>query len=279
VGVTFDFLTLDFLSVGYTFEMDPLAANWERPNFKPGGGDALVAFLIFGSVCQEFQLSTARYRSDGLPNHVRIVHHDRAKQPDVFQSLLTGHISYLLSTEQPVISEQVHRAAACIRVQGTVSDPRTLDYLREVVGVVTALLDQGGVAILDLLALRWWSPEVWQRDIFEPAAPVPRNHVTIMVSDEADSGRWFHTRGMRKFGRPDISVRNVPEDHQEGVIDLCNRLIEFMAFGAVLEEGEKVRMRSLPEGLSCRHAGSFDDPDFNNVHIEYTYPKSTCRRP
>jgi len=26
-------------------------------------------------------------------------------------------------------------------------------------------------------------------------------------------------------------------------------------------------MESLPEGLVCRHGGSLEDPEFNNVHV------------
>jgi hypothetical protein len=76
---------------------------------------------------------------------------------------------------------------------------------------------------------------------------------------------------LRKFGRPDLSVHNVPPSLQEGVIDLCNRFIEFQAFGGVIEEGQGIRMRGLPEGMTCHHGGDLDDPDFNNVHVEITW--------
>ena len=38
--------------------------------------------------------------------------------------------------------------------------------------------------------------------------------------------------------------------------------------GAIIEEGQKIRMNSLPEGITCHYEGDLDDPDFNNVHIE-----------
>lgn len=170
------------------------------------------------------------------------------------------------------------QAPACVRVQGTVADPPDLGYLRDTVGVVTALLDGGGVAVLDLPALRWWTPPPWHRNILGPAAPVPRHHVSILVSEgDAAGTKWFHTRGMRKFGRPDVSVRDVPPEGREGVIDLCNRLIEMQAFGAIIPDGQPVRMRSLPPGVALRHGGSDDDPDFSNVHVEARYPRLPTR--
>ena len=89
-----------------------------------------------------------------------------------------------------------------------------------------------------------------------------------------DVAASFHTRGMRKFGRPDLSVRGVNPAYQELAIELCNRFIELQAFGHVIPEGQKVRLKGLPDGMTCRHSGSFEDPDFNNTHVEIEWPKS-----
>ena len=51
------------------------------------------------------------------------------------------------------------------------------------------------------------------------------------------------------------------------MIELCNMLIDFQAFGGVIAEGQEIRRQSLPEGLKCFHRGNMDDPDFNNVHV------------
>jgi hypothetical protein len=124
----------------------------------------------------------------------------------------------------------------------------------------------------------WWEPDVWKRRIFEPAAPVPRHHVVILTSEEesvvpqSDALLWFHTRGMRKFGRPDLSIHNVPPRYHDAIIDLCERFIEFQAFGGVISPDYEIRMRSLPSGMTCRHEGDVEDPDFNNVHVEITPP-------
>jgi hypothetical protein len=77
---------------------------------------------------------------------------------------------------------------------------------------------------------------------------------------------------MRKFGRPDVSIRGVPSDRREAAIDLCNRMIELQALGGSIEEGEAIRMASLPDGMTCHHQGTLDDPDFNNVHVAVRWP-------
>jgi hypothetical protein len=116
---------------------------------------------------------------------------------------------------------------------------------------------------------KWWSAHEWREHAFEPAGAVPRHHVVILVSDEPDErSRWYHTRGMLKFGRPDLSVHGVVPELEPAVKDLCERFIEMQAFGAVIPEGQEVRMNGLPPGWRCRHGGDLDDPEFNNRHVE-----------
>src|SRR5437667_12446663 len=93
----------------------------------------------------------------------------------------------------------------------------------------------------------------------------------LHISAEESGGRWFHTRGMRKFGRPDLSLHNVPDEYERAAIELCNRFIELQAAGGRIPDGQEIQMPSLPGGLVCRHKGSLDDPDFNNVHVEIQF--------
>jgi len=74
---------------------------------------------------------------------------------------------------------------------------------------------------------------------FEPAAAVPTHHLMIFTSEDENGTEWFHTRGMRKSGRPDLSIHRVTADLRDGIIDLFNRFIEYQAFGGVIAEGRR----------------------------------------
>jgi len=156
-------------------------------------------------------------------------------------------------------------------VRGEIPNPPDLNYLRDVIGLTTYLLDHGGIVVADPQQFELYDTGRWHREIFDSGTPNVCKHVKILFSDNAD-GRWYHTRGLRKFGRPDLSVCGVPAEYFEGVIELFNRFIELQALGGVLTEGQEVRMKSLPPGLCCHHAGSLDDPEFNNVHVKITWP-------
>jgi hypothetical protein len=125
--------------------------------------------------------------------------------------------------------------------------------------------------------------------IFSPDKPQPRLHVNVFHNEEPrgapqgagseargapqgagseDNGLvWLHSRGLRAFGRPDLSIRHVPQDAIAAASDLCNRLIEIQAYGRVIPDGPL-------EGMLARTSGSLEDPDFNNRHIELAWPLS-----
>jgi hypothetical protein len=121
-----------------------------------------------------------------------------------------------------------------------------------------------------------FTPEQWRGVIFAPDKPQPRLHVNVFHGEDETRGApqgagsnettvWLHTRGLRAFGRPDVSIRHVPQDAMPAASELCNRLIESQAFGRVIPDGPI-------EGMVAHTTGSLEDPDFDNVHIELAWP-------
>jgi hypothetical protein len=254
-------------------------AAWQRPYHEPSGprGDALLFYVLFGDFAglENFDLDRTRYRTSGLPPGGALdIYPNDGDQNSAFAAFLAGHLGILLDKDQPQIGPSVRTASSCIRLLAAVPDPADLVYLRDTLGLVTALSDAGrGVAVLDALALRWLTPAEWNAELWEPDAPQSTHHTTILVDEEEpERGKprsvWVHTRGLRKFGRPDISVRRVTQERFDLVVALCNRFIELQARGGLISEGQPIRIPDEPQDWRCRHRGDYDDPDFNNVHVE-----------
>ena len=109
------------------------------------------------------------------------------------------------------------------------------------------------------------------RYLVKDGAPL-RNHVLIL-RDEDEAGRyWVHTRGLRKFGRPDISLRNVPESDMDRAGALCQRLVELEALGARFIDGQALEVDGIFGGLTAELGGGYDDPQFNNTYVEFNWP-------
>ncbi len=241
--------------------------SWNRKHFAPGGGDAFLFYVVYGRVDTTKPLSRSKYRSEGLPDGLEIMAYGPNLHLEVPASFREGYLWDQLRFADPRLAATLAEQDTCIVLRGTFPDPETLNYLRDTIGLITHFLNNGGVGVYDPQMFEWWSSDRWRERIFDPAGPVPRNHTVILVSEDTEGTQWLHTRGLRKFGRPDLSVPQVPESRLAAFIDLCNRFIELQAFGGIVAEVQEIRMRSLPEGLTYHHAGDIDDPDFNNVHI------------
>lgn len=217
-----------------------MAGPWEREYYQPEAGDALLSFLVFGDLRADMDVDAKTYRTSGAPEGMEMELFNRAEHGEWFESLFEGYAGALLE-EDPDLEKAAKAAPTVALLSGEVEDPETLDYLRDTIGVVTALLDVGGVAVFDAVALRWWSPAEWRETIFDPAGPEPIEHVSLLASEE-DDGFWMHSRGLAKFGRADLSARGLSQDDLETYAGFFESLVVMLAGGAVIPDGQRLRI-------------------------------------
>ena len=243
--------------------------NWERQGFVENGGDPFLFYVVFGEIDFTTPFSPREYRSNGPPDGIAVTAYDRVIHPQVAAGFRSGFLWEEFAEANPHGAQQIVESNSCCVLRGTPEDSQTLNYLRDTIGLISYLLDQGGLAVFDPWMFRWWTAAEWKETLFESNRLELDQHVVILVSKEPDpSLKWFHTRGMRKFGRPDISVHNVSNEYEDDVIELCNCLIAFQAEGDVILDGQEITAEALPTGGVLQYAGDLDDPDFNNIHLE-----------
>lgn len=254
-----------------TAQLEP----WNRTAYVAGGGEPFLFYVAYGDINPKAPLSRSKYRSEGIPKGISMMSYGPDQHPEVPGSFRGGFLWDELQANDPKLAAAVEQCDRCIVLRGTPADATSLNYLRDTIGLMTYMLDHGGCAIYDPQMLRWWSAADWREQSSAPASTVAHKHTVILVSDEEDhSLKWYHTRGMRKFGRPDISVHNVAAVQGNAVVNLCNRLIEHLAAGHVIADGQHIRMPGLPPRTTARNAGDLDDPDFNNVHLDIRLGKA-----
>jgi hypothetical protein len=242
--------------------------KWQRENWQPGGGQPSLFFAVYGLTDIPSSPVDGRiYRTRGLPKGITGRTLDRVNHADYLRkSFEEGYAFETFAQEDPDLARIVKASPGALLFVGEVDDASSLLYLRDLIGLTAWLLDHGGVAVCDPFTLKWWSPTAWKERFFDSDEPAPWRHVMVYYSVEPD-GLWAHTRGILKFGRPDLSVRGADPRDLQTVVGLCNELIDFAASGGILGEGQILRHPVLSL-FAVRHAGDRDDPDFNNVHVE-----------
>lgn len=250
--------------------------EWPRPYWQPGTDeDVLLQFYVFGKFDpHELVIPARRYGSPGLPAGVDLKRFQNLELRKWEGYPLSGTLGEIMRDEAPEAYEQARIAPDVLVVRGQLQDSPSLDYLRDTLGVLAALLDIGGRAILDPQIMGLFGADAWRARYLVPGGAPPRNHVLILRNDEPDdAGRsWVHTRGMRKFGRPDLSFRQVPAHELDRAGVLCEKLVEMQALGTRFAAGQALEVEGLSQALVAQPGGSLDDPEFNNRHVAFRWP-------
>ena len=152
-------------------------------------------------------------------------------------------------------------------VSGNFNDVSSLKYLKNSIGVLKALSEKKAISILDVQTSKFFSPQEWAERYFDPRSPSPFEHVSLLYSEESD-GLWLHSRGMRIFGAPDISLVGWPKDKISEAQEVANRFIEMYAYGAYPENNKELVIKGLPKGMRTELKGNYENFDFNNFYIE-----------
>jgi hypothetical protein len=163
---------------------------WSRKYYQSGGGNPYVGYVVFGDIKQPLKLSASKYRSAGVPQGVQISSYTAERHAETFRFFLESSFLKALTAEDPTPVKAVLAQKQCLELRGEVKDPSTLNYFRDALGLVTCLLDQGGVAVLDVQILKWWSPVEWHKQIFDHGQAYPRHHVVIQITPEEANKEW-----------------------------------------------------------------------------------------
>lgn len=250
------------------------AAQWPRAQWHDSGEDALWLWFVFGDFATDFKIDAQRWRTRGLPAGIDAVRYQNAALAKWDGYPLAGTLGNILWDEDAVLLERARRAEQCWMLRGSLHDPVDLDGLRDVIGSIAAMCDGGGIAVVDPQMLTMFSARDWQSRYFAGDTFHARDHVLILRDGDAGSqGRLrVHTRGLRKFARPDIDIRNVPAPLAGQAGELALSLVQFQCEGGIVADGHAIEVEGNPQHIVARLSGSLTDADFNNRHLALRWP-------
>jgi hypothetical protein len=242
---------------------------WPRPAFQPTGRPAsllLVAFAdreVLGDPPELALRGTIPASAPVEALDLRLIRHSedpdwvdrwRADGLRVFAAKALGDLTAL------------DAATCCYSVRMHVDDPDDLAYLQLAWAVAARLGAAGCTALLDAFAVNWY-PGADVADL-PPDRPFRiQQEISIIAENEGSPGfgHPVHTRGMVKFGRPDL-IAGVPASLVEHTGQILNHLGRMLADGAVIEPGERFRFDGSRTLLATPYepGGTVPDVVLNN---------------
>jgi hypothetical protein len=248
---------------------DPTLPTWRRDQYRRTDASAFLFYVVYGEFPRSLpDFSPSEYLSVGWREGLELASCSPAESETLLASFHRGFVWEWMPRFDPELAERMRSAPDCLILQGKWPDPPDLNYLRDVVGLVTFLLDCGGIGVIDPQIDAWWDPQPWRQRIFEPGVAALTKHAgPMLTSDEEGDPLWIRSVGLRKFARPDISMRWVKAQQHDLALALCDRLIEMFIQGGVLASG-RVLLKEPRVSFVCRLEGDAEDPDFNNARLE-----------
>lgn len=157
---------------------------------------------------------------------------------------------------------------------------KALDDFTSITSVVGVLgCADEAISIFDLRTFTLEKSDSWAKKRYAREELTAESEITIDAIKEGDNELWLLTKGMIKFGQPELCMHHVKEkDYKKALANLNN-----LASVAILSKDSAaifskdnqfkhnttIRTEEYPKGLHVSHKGSYEDEDYwGNVHVE-----------
>lgn len=192
----------------------------------------------------------------------------REQHSEYMDNLIGGTLGKLLKEEQPELYEKIQKENIWAILNGEIKQDDNLKYLRNTIGVVQAFLDTGAIAVLDMQTFSLYSASEFTEKIFSKDLDI-YSHVKILISKMKDGNIWLHTRGLRKFGRPDISIENIHESDVNKAVRVANQMIFYSSLGVLFNKKTKLHTHKEETFIvNPKFIEDYENIDFNNAYCK-----------
>jgi hypothetical protein len=188
---------------------------WTREPEAGSNRDANVFLVCFGAnIREDVPLAASRF---GIPDRrsaelVDVREHDRASAPEWFDGWRSGALRAVAELQLGPALSELDAADRCFTLEVSLPEPSDLGYLQAAWALARWLVARGATIVLDVHAGRY----LRGASMAAPDAEFDvQREVSLILeadSDEPEAEQILHTRGLRKFGRPDIVSRCDPSD-------------------------------------------------------------------
>lgn len=255
------------MKVGIRNVTDPFMKAVKRVYYNDINYKPFLFYVVFGASGDELQVSREKHHVDEFPKGLNMQLLCREKHSEYIDGFFAGSLGSILKENDSKLFEACKKADKCVVIRGEVEEDSTLDYLRNVIGFVQALVEQGACGVLDLLTFSLFEPTKWTERFFEKEINA-QNHVVILSSKEEDR-YWLHTRGMAEFGRPDISIKDIEENFLHEYKQIIDQMIFYGGQGAFFDGIVKLHIYDGKTFVvEAEFINDYNNDDFNNAYYE-----------
>lgn len=222
-----------------------MTSVWRREQYTVGGGPAAVALIVLSSSKLPDPLPISRGKH-GMPSEsegldaINLAARERAGEEAWFQESVIGPFISLIAED--LGPEAAAAALACefaYVIEAQIEDPDDNGHVQAAWALAKCACELGGAIVIDVYAARaHLGTEIAALD---PERAFDLMHEVAMFFEEIGEGRlvaW--TLGLRKFGRPDLVMTDIPEALAAERAALLRDIATMLADGERIEPGDEI---------------------------------------
>lgn len=222
-------------------------------------------YVVFGVSGNDLQVSRSKHHVDFFPEKLEILSLNRTEHNDYINGFFNGQLGTLLKEDNADLFEKCRAADKCVILRGEIEKDATLDYIQSTIGILQSFMENGALGVLDLFTFTLYDSNTWSERFFEKDINA-QDHVTIFVSEQ-DHHYWLHTRGMGKFGRPDLSLFETNEENIQKDKAVIDQMIYYSGEGAFFNGEVIIHTNEGKYKVLGEFVPDWNNDDFNNAHI------------
>jgi hypothetical protein len=225
---------------------------WERPRFNGPGLSRRFSYEGFSprSMKEEgFRVQAKKHHlpAGEPPEGLKIVEHRRPEHTPWLDQFFQPSFLHTLRARAPDRADSIRALPFGWGLQCETEDGPDHAPLQFALGFVCAMFDHGAQAVADADTGLWFLPE--DRKTIGPASEfsiLKFVNVVIEPRPAPDGPYLVNTRGLVKFGRPDLVLRRVPQQFLGHAQTLLYTLSNYQAQGSQLASDESVTLKGSP---------------------------------
>ena len=247
-----------------------MTTEWKRSQFEPGAPNVFQLFCFAKApLAADVPMSASRF---GLPSAeamqgVEVREIPRAVDPAWFDGFRGGALRNVAAMALGSLADFDAADTLCAIL---IERPDAADLVHLQAGWAAAkwLVARGATVVLDAQSNRFWKgSEIADWPAVRPFALSA--DVNVVVEGEPKTSLAnIHTRGLRKFGRPDLVVMNVPGPRWDAVAGILRVLAARQADGKLFKAGDRTKVEHDEIVFSAFTPGPADELHLNNVALE-----------
>lgn len=246
---------------------------WRRTSFQSGGAQNVFQLFVFspGALKGDVDFSASRF---GLPSKdamafVEVRELPREVDSAWFDGFRSGSLRALATEALHGDIALLDAATQLTAVLVARDDANELTHLQAGWAVAQWLIARGATVVLDAQTNRFWrGADVASWPAGRPFTLTSDLNVVVEAEPTSPTAN-IHTRGLQKFGRPDVVVRDVPGERWDAVAGLVRVVAAMLADGMIIKPGDA---KTIDEQRIVFREMKGDDLHLNNSALELTAP-------